>query len=321
MRRRRRRRPTSRPCPRTRGEKDEMSLRKRLEKHRCRCRCAPPAIPASIRSASAWRISMCLGLWRDKDVRGEAIDATGTLPSGESFTGPTELRTVLMKRKDQFARVLIEKMLAYALGRGVEAYDRPVIKEILQAVIKDGYRMDTVISAIATSYPFRLQPQSTARRPGGQQMNTHMADLPPDHAAWPWVRPSPSRCSTSCPSRPCTRPSPRSCRARPRSASRPSTCPMASTRTTGRPRPQVPWPSSPRSSRRSRRSRPRSPSSPDCRTSSPSPMTATMPRSQHGSPAPRSPRPPEPISIPAANRWISSLPSTSANTPACPPSS
>jgi len=88
-------------------------------------------------------------------VRGEPIDASGTLPSGESFTGPVELRKVLLKRKDQFARVFTEKLLAYALGRGVEAYDRPVIKEIIGAVIKDGYKMDTLIAAIATSYPFR----------------------------------------------------------------------------------------------------------------------------------------------------------------------
>jgi hypothetical protein len=140
--------------PKDETEKDELSLRKRLEKHRADPVCASCHSRIDPLGFGLENFDV-LGLWRDKDVRGEAIDATGTLPSGETFTGPTELRKVLMKRKDQFARVLIEKMLAYALGRGIEAYDRPVIKEILQAVIKDGYRMDTVISSIAISYPFR----------------------------------------------------------------------------------------------------------------------------------------------------------------------
>ena len=140
--------------PKEEGEKDELSLRKRLEKHRADPVCASCHSRIDPLGFGLENFDV-LGLWRDKDVRGEPIDATGTLPSGETFTGPVELRKILMKRKDQFARVFIEKMLAYALGRGTEAYDRPVIKEILQTVTKDGYHMDTVITAIATSYPFR----------------------------------------------------------------------------------------------------------------------------------------------------------------------
>jgi cytochrome c553 len=140
--------------PKDEGGKDELSLRKRLEKHRTDPVCASCHARIDPLGFGLENFDV-LGLWRDKDVRGEAIDASGTLPSGESFTGPIELRKVLLKRKDQFARVFTEKLLAYALGRGVEAYDRPVIKEIIAAVTKDGYKMDTLIAQIAVSYPFR----------------------------------------------------------------------------------------------------------------------------------------------------------------------
>jgi cytochrome c553 len=140
--------------PKDEGAKDELSLRKRLEKHRTDPVCASCHARIDPLGFGLENFDV-LGLWRDKDVRGEAIDASGTLPSGESFTGPIELRKVLLKRKEQFARVFTEKLLAYALGRGVEAYDRPVVKEIIAAVTKDGYKMDTLITAIAISYPFR----------------------------------------------------------------------------------------------------------------------------------------------------------------------
>ena len=74
-----------------------------------------------------------IGAWRDKDG-GFAIDASGELPDGQSFQGPAELKAILKDKKDQFSRCLTEKVLTYALGRGLEYYDRCAVDEIMEAL-------------------------------------------------------------------------------------------------------------------------------------------------------------------------------------------
>ena len=94
------------------------------------------------------------GRWRDKDGE-HAIDPSGELPGGDSFAGPTELVTILKNRREDFARCLSEKMLTYALGRGLEYYDRCATDAILQRLSTNNYRFSELVLGIVTSKPFQ----------------------------------------------------------------------------------------------------------------------------------------------------------------------
>jgi hypothetical protein len=95
-----------------------------------------------------------IGRWRDQDDSGGAIDAAGELPGGKHFSTPRELKTLIAARKSDLARNLTEKLLAYALCRQLEGYDEIVVDQLMQPIAKDGYRMQTLITEIVTSYPF-----------------------------------------------------------------------------------------------------------------------------------------------------------------------
>lgn len=94
-----------------------------------------------------------IGAWRDRE-QGKPIDASGELPGGIAFNGPTELKAVMLQRQDAFVENLAKKMLTYAVGRGTEPFDRPTIKKIVQKVDQDGYRMQSLIEAIVLSEAF-----------------------------------------------------------------------------------------------------------------------------------------------------------------------
>ncbi len=94
-----------------------------------------------------------LGRWRSEHD-GTKIDASGVLPDGSTFNGPAELRTVLAGKKDQFVHCITEKMLIYALGRGLEYTDACSIKGITDALAKDEYRFSSLVLAITRSVPF-----------------------------------------------------------------------------------------------------------------------------------------------------------------------
>lgn len=105
-----------------------------------------------------------IGRWRDQDDNGEAIDSEGDLPSGEHFSSPKDLKAIIAGRTDQFSRNLVERLLAYALVRRLEGYDEIVVDELMHDIAQDGYRMQTLISAVVTSYPFthrRIQEEKT----------------------------------------------------------------------------------------------------------------------------------------------------------------
>ena len=98
-----------------------------------------------------------IGAWRKKD--GDApIDSTGKLVSGESFTDAVELREILADTKrEEFVRCLTEKMLTYALGRGMEMYDRCAIEEISARLAKHNYKFNDLILEIVKSVPFQMR--------------------------------------------------------------------------------------------------------------------------------------------------------------------
>jgi hypothetical protein len=95
-----------------------------------------------------------IGRWRDQDDTGGKIDAVGELPGGKHFSSPKELKTIIAARKDDLARNLTEKLLAYALCRKLGGYDEIVVDRMMKTIAKDGYKMQTLITEIVTSYPF-----------------------------------------------------------------------------------------------------------------------------------------------------------------------
>lgn len=98
-----------------------------------------------------------IGKWRAKDA-GVPIDATGKLPDGTKFNGPSELKKILLTgHRDEFAATVTEKLLTYALGRGLEAYDAPAIRTIMREAAKDDYRLPALINAIINSQPFQMR--------------------------------------------------------------------------------------------------------------------------------------------------------------------
>jgi hypothetical protein len=85
---------------------------------------------------------------------GEPIDASGTLPGGTKFTGPRELKKIVLTRRDDFVRHLCEQMYAYALGREVEYHDQAELEAIFTRLEKDDFRFATLIHGIVDSYAF-----------------------------------------------------------------------------------------------------------------------------------------------------------------------
>jgi hypothetical protein len=130
-----------------------MSLRQQMEEHRANAVCAScharmDPIGFGLENFDA------IGRWRAEDGS-FPIDASGKLPDGKSFNGPDELKNILMQNKDAFAQCMTEKMLTYALGRGLETYDGPVVRSIVAQVARDNYRISSMVLEIADSLPFQ----------------------------------------------------------------------------------------------------------------------------------------------------------------------
>jgi hypothetical protein len=136
------------------------TLRQRMEQHRADPRCATchqrmDPIGFALENFDA------IGGWRTRDDN-LPIDASGQLPSGEKFDGPLELKALLVgSKREEFVRCLTEKMLTYALGRGLEYYDQCAVDQIAAALGRDNYRFSTLIVEIVKSDPF--QKRSTKR--------------------------------------------------------------------------------------------------------------------------------------------------------------
>lgn len=131
------------------------TLRQRMEQHR-----ADPTCASCHRRMDPLGFSLenfnAVGAWRTADGK-HPIDATGELPTGEKFEGPSGLKKVLAGKKDDFVRCLTEKMLTYSLGRGLEYYDACAVDQIMKAMKRDDYRFSTLVTEIALSYPFQYR--------------------------------------------------------------------------------------------------------------------------------------------------------------------
>jgi hypothetical protein len=98
-----------------------------------------------------------IGRWRVVDESFNPIDASGALPDGTKFDGVQQLRAALIRRPERFVTTVTEKLLTYALGRGLEYYDMPAVRRIVREAAKDGYRFQTIVRGIAESYPFTMR--------------------------------------------------------------------------------------------------------------------------------------------------------------------
>jgi len=98
-----------------------------------------------------------VGKWRTKEA-GAEIDTSGKLPDGATFQGPAGLKKILTtKRRDEFVTTAAEKLLIYALGRGLEHYDMPAVRAIARDAAKDDYRMSALIAAVVKNTPFEMR--------------------------------------------------------------------------------------------------------------------------------------------------------------------
>jgi len=97
-----------------------------------------------------------IGGWRSVDELGRPVDARGSMPSGDEFEGLSGLRAVLLEQPEQFPRTVTEKLLSYALGRPLEYYDRPAVRQIVRDAAPSGYRWSSIIVGIVESPAFLM---------------------------------------------------------------------------------------------------------------------------------------------------------------------
>jgi mono/diheme cytochrome c family protein len=98
-----------------------------------------------------------IGEWRAVDAAGSRIDPTAKLPDGTTFTGPVELRKVLLTHADDFLTTLTEKLLTYALGRGLDSADAPAVRQIKRDAAPSNYRFASLVQGIVRSTPFQMR--------------------------------------------------------------------------------------------------------------------------------------------------------------------
>jgi hypothetical protein len=134
-----------------------LTMRQRMEEHRASPQCA---VCHRIMDPLGFALENFdgLGKWRDTDGEEgtERIDSSGVLPDGTVFNGPVGLREIMVRRSDLFVENFTERLLTYALGRGVEQYDRPVIRKIVRETAVDDHRWSAIILAIIKSKPFQM---------------------------------------------------------------------------------------------------------------------------------------------------------------------
>ena len=143
------------------SEGKKLTAREQMEQHRANPTCASCHVRMDPLGFAMENYDG-VGRWRTKDDGG-LINAEGVLPDGTKFVGPAGLREAIVQtHSDEFISTFIQKLLTYALGRGVEYYDMPAVRQISRQAERDNYRISAVITAIVNSTPFQMR---GARKP------------------------------------------------------------------------------------------------------------------------------------------------------------
>ena len=135
----------------------KLTMRQRMEQHRANPTCA---VCHRLMDPLGFALENYdgLGVWRDSTAPGSGpIDASGALPDGTKFDGPAGLRDVLLGKRDLFVETFTERLLTYALGRGVEEYDWPAIRKIIREAAADNQTWSSIIRGIVNSTPFQMR--------------------------------------------------------------------------------------------------------------------------------------------------------------------
>ena len=133
----------------------DLPMRERLARHR-----EDPACASCHRLMDPVGFALenydAVGRWRDQQS-GRPLDVTGGLPDGSEFTGISGLEKSILKRPEMFVGAMTEKLLTYALGRGMEHYDAPAVRQVVREAADDDYRFSAVIWGIINSPPFQMR--------------------------------------------------------------------------------------------------------------------------------------------------------------------
>ena len=133
----------------------ELSVRERLAAHRANAACA---VCHDIMDPVGFALENfdAVGQWREREFD-KPIDASGGLPDGSEFTGVEGPEQALLDRPELFVRTLTEKLLTFALGRGVEYHDAPAVRRIVRDARDDDYRFSSLIVGTVKSTPFLMR--------------------------------------------------------------------------------------------------------------------------------------------------------------------
>jgi hypothetical protein len=136
--------------------KNGLTFRQRLEQHRQKAECASCHARLDPLGFGLENFDV-LGRWRDQ-VQQKPVDASGKLTTGEEFAGAVALKAILVETKRElFVRNLVERMLSYALRRGLEYYDARAVKQIMAELEAKDYRGATLVAAVVESLPFQYR--------------------------------------------------------------------------------------------------------------------------------------------------------------------
>ena len=139
----------------------EVSLRERLEQHRRDPNCSPCHVLMDPLGFGLENYD-AVGAYRTQDGK-FPVDSSGMLPGGQSFAGSKGLKQILRGKSDAFVRNVSEKLLTYALGRGLERFDRPTVDAISRQVTAQDYRFSALVMEVVKSKPFQMQTAEVAR--------------------------------------------------------------------------------------------------------------------------------------------------------------
>ncbi len=140
----------------TDGEGRVLSMRERMVRHRASATCASCHQLMDPAGLSMENFD-AIGRWRTRTESGSAVDASGGLPDGSTFTGVSGLRSALLRRPELFVGTLTEKLMTYGLGRGVEYHDAPSVRAIVRNAQAQDYRFSALVLGIVRSDPFQMR--------------------------------------------------------------------------------------------------------------------------------------------------------------------